>query len=351
MKLKTLLITLLILMIVLPLNIFATTASSDVIYDGIDVSDWQGYINYSAVKASGIDVVYIKASQGDNIVDSYFKINYNNAKENGLKVGFYHYLTARTQSEAIRQAEFFSSVISNTSPDCKLAMDFESFGNLNIYEINDISRAFLERVREITGREVIIYSDAYNARSVFSEELANEYPLWIAEYGVEVPSRTNWEYWEGFQYTSTGNVPGIRGNVDRDKFTEDIFLNDDTHITPSGNSENYNHDLEYIVQRGNTLSGIARKYGTTVNELVILNSQIRNPNLIFPGERIRVPINGNKNKEDRFITNHIIYTVRRGDTLSELALRYGTTVQSIANLNNIKNVNLIYIGERLQIEN
>ena len=54
---------------------------------------------------------------------------------------------------------------------------------------------------------------------------------------------------------------------------------------------------------------------------------------------------------DRFITNHIIYTVRRGDTLSELALRYGTTVQSIANLNNIKNVNLIYIGERLQIEN
>lgn len=93
MKLKTLLITLLILMIVLPLNIFATTASSDVIYDGIDVSDWQGYINYSAVKASGIDVVYIKASQGDNIVDSYFKINYNDAKENGLKVGFYHYLT------------------------------------------------------------------------------------------------------------------------------------------------------------------------------------------------------------------------------------------------------------------
>ena len=73
-----------------------------------------------------------------------------------------------------------------------------------------------------------------------------------------------------------------------------------------------------------------------MNELVILNRQIQNPNLIFPGERIRVPINGNKNNDDRYITNHIIYTVKRGDTLSELALRYGTTVQSIANLNNIK---------------
>lgn len=350
MKFKTLFITLLVLMLILPLNVLATTASSDVIYDGIDVSDWQGYVDYTAVRNAGIDVVYIKASQGDNIVDAYFRINYNDAKANGLKVGFYHYLTARTQEDAIRQADFFASVISNTSPDCKLAMDFESFGNLSFAEINNVSRAFLERVREITGRDVIIYSDASNARNVFGEELAEEYPLWIAEYGVEFPSQTNWEFWEGFQYTSTGIVPGIRGYVDRNKFTEQILLNDETYIDPSGDSENYSQDSEYIVQRGDTLSGIARKYGTTVNELVILNRQIQNPNLIFPGERIRVPINGNINNEDRYITNHIIYTVKRGDTLSELALRYGTTVQSIASLNNIKNVNLIYIGERLRIQ-
>lgn len=350
MKVKTLIITLLFFILILPLNSFATTASSDVIYEGIDVSDWQGYVDYSAVRNAGIDVVYIKASQGNNIVDSYFRINYNDAKENGLKVGFYHYLTARSQEEAVRQAEFFASVISNTSPDCKLAMDFEVFGDLNIYEINDISRAFLERVKELTGREVIIYSDASNARNVFGEELADEYPLWIAEYGTEFPSQTNWEYWEGFQYTSTGIISGIRGYVDRDRFTEDIFLNDETYINPTGSSENYSQDSEYVVQRGDTLSGIARKYGTTVNELVILNRQIQNPNLIFPGERIRVPINGNINNEDRYITNHIIYTVKSGDTLSELALRYGTTVQSIASLNNIKNVNLIYIGERLRIE-
>ena len=60
--------------------------------------------------------------------------------------GFYHFLTARSTNEAIKEAEYFSSVISGTSPDCKLAMDFENFGDLNVEQINEISIAFLERV-------------------------------------------------------------------------------------------------------------------------------------------------------------------------------------------------------------
>lgn len=73
---------------------YAITPSSNPQYQGIDVSDWQGYIDYSQVRASGIEVVYIKSSQGSNIKDPYFDINYENAKANGLKVGFYHFLTA-----------------------------------------------------------------------------------------------------------------------------------------------------------------------------------------------------------------------------------------------------------------
>lgn len=73
---------------------YAITPSSNPHYEGVDVSDWQGYIDYSQVRASGIEVVYIKASQGSNIKDPYFDINYENAKANGLKVGFYHFLTA-----------------------------------------------------------------------------------------------------------------------------------------------------------------------------------------------------------------------------------------------------------------
>ncbi len=348
MKLKVFIIT--ILLTLMPLTTFATTASSNQIYEGIDVSNWQGYIDYMQVKNDGIDIVYIKSSQGENIVDSYFRINYNNAKENGLKVGFYHFLTARNEEEAIRQADFFASVISNTEPDCKLAMDFESFGELTVTEVNNISRVFLERLKEITGKEVIIYSDTFNASNVFREDLAQNYPLWIAEYGVEFPRETNWEFWEGFQYTSRGEVNGIRGYVDRDKFTEQILLQDTSQIAQTGNPENYNQDTTYIVQRGNTLSGIASKYGTTVKELVVLNN-IKNPNLIFPGEEFKVPINGNPTNEITYGTKHIVYTVKRGDTLSEIALRFNTTVKEIAEMNHIRNVNLIYIGERLRISN
>jgi len=380
MRWKVLSVTLLIIAF-LPLSVFATIASSSEILNGIDVSNWQGYIDYREVKNSGIDVVYIKTSQGNNIVDAYFRINYNNAKANGLKVGFYHFLTARTEQEALQQADFFASVISNTSPDCKLAMDFEEFGDLNIEQINSISETFLERLKQITGKEVIIYSDAYNAKATFGRNLAEKYPLWIAEYGAEAPSeysdaynaratfgkglaekyplwiaeygaeapnKSNWEYWEGFQYTSQGRVSGIQGSVDRDKFTNDIFLSNTEQIVQSGNSENYNQDTAYIVQSGNTLSGIAVQYGTTVAELVTLN-KIQNPNLIFPGERICVPIKGNFQNEELSTLGHRIYTVVAGDTLSELALRFRTTVENIAKLNDIENINLIYIGETLKI--
>ncbi len=349
MKLKTIFMITLIVAF-LPISVFATVASSSTIYEGIDVSNWQGYINYEQVRNSGIDVVYIKSSQGANIIDAYFRINYNNAKSNGLKVGFYHFLTARNEEEAIEQADFFASVISNTTPDCKLAMDFEVFGNLSIEEINVISETFLERLKERTGKEVVIYSNASDARDIFSVSLSEKYPLWIAEYGTEVPSKTNWEFWEGFQYTSRGEIEGVRGFVDRDRFTNDIFLNDSVQIPESGNNENFNQDREYIVKKGNTLSGIAKIYNTTVRELVILN-KIQNPNLIFPGEEVLVPINGNPQNEVEYQTNHIIYTVEEGDTLSQLALRFKTTVEDIAKLNNIQNINLIYVGEKLKIEN
>ena len=132
-------------------NLFITTfafgPSSNNIYQGIDVSSWQGNIDFRAVKNSGIDIVYIKSSEGSNYIDPYFEQNYRNAKENGLKVGFYHYVTARSVEQARIQANFFARVISGKQPDCRLAMDFESFGNLSVAEINEISKAFLETVK------------------------------------------------------------------------------------------------------------------------------------------------------------------------------------------------------------
>lgn len=112
---------------------------------------------------------------------------------------------------------------------------------------------------------------------------------------------------------------------------------------PPDNSENSNTDntIVYIVKRGDTLSEIALKYGTTISNIVTLNN-IRNPNLIYPGQKLTININNSS-------TNSTIYIVKKGDTLSEIALKYSTTVLNIASLNNIGNPNLIYPGQKLAI--
>ena len=326
-----------------PVSCFATT------YRGIDVSDWQGYINYSQVKNAGIEIVYIKASQGNSIVDSHFRTNYENAKANGLKVGLYHFLTATSVQEANEQATYFASVISGTSPDCKLAMDFEIFEDLNTAEINEISFAFLRKVQELTGKEVVVYSDASNASNTFNQELANSYPLWVAQYEVNTPDTGNWNSYEGFQYSDMGTIPGIRGFTDLDTFTESIFLStSDTISTPENTT---NTVTTYTVQNGNTLSQIAAQYGTTVREIAGLNG-ISNPNLIYVGEVLKIDTTNELSiiNSDKYETNHIVYTIQPGDTLTSISEKYDVPIRCIVELNDITNPNLIYAGERLRID-
>ena len=330
-------------------NIYAITPSSDNIYNGIDVSEYQENINFNLVKQSGIDIVYIRSSEGTNFIDPYFRRNYDEAKAVGLKVGFYHYVTARNITQAINEADFFASVIEGTSPDCLLAMDFEYFGGLSNEEVNAISRAFLERLEQVTNKRTIIYSDAYNAGNVFNSSLSS-YPLWIAQYGVEEPELyVNWENWTGFQYSDTGRINGIIPYVDLDKFTEDVLLDDNTSIINSGNNikpQNNISEITITVTYGETLSQIAYRYATTVSSIASLNN-IANPNLIYVGQKLIIRTTENN---DNFNNQVEYYRVKENDTLSQIANKYNVTVESIAQENNISNPNLIYIGQILRIE-
>ena len=334
-------------------SVFAITPVSNLEYQGIDVSHWQGYIDYSEVRRSGIEVVYIKASQGTNIKDAYFEINYENAKANGLKVGFYHFLTATNTEEAEQEARFFASVISGKTPDCKLVMDYETFGGVGVQESNEIAQVFLETTRRLTNKDIIIYSDLSNSQSRFSSELAENYELWLAYYSGEERLReieTRWNNYIGLQYSDRGRINGISGAVDLDRFSEEIFLDETSEVpvieNPTGtiNTET----ITYTVQRGDTLWAIARRYGTTSGEITEINN-ISNPNLIYPGQELRIPTNSTTEGEETRGTGDIIYTVQRGDTLSKIAREYNVTVAHIVELNDITNPNLIYPGEKLRI--
>lgn len=343
---KIIIINILIVLLLFAVPVFAFPPSNDQIYEGIDVSEWQGRINFEEVADSGIKIVYIRASEGTDYIDPYFRENYEKAKENGLKTGFYHFLTARTVEEAQEEAEFFVSNIKGLEPECKLAMDFEVFEDLSTEEINAISKAFLESVETLSGKECVIYSDAYNAREIFDEELAEKYAIWVADYFVEEPENNGkWSSWVGFQYTDRGRINGIEDYVDRDEFTGGIFLNDTSKI-PEDTIQDTKQDFEYIrVRRGNTLSEIATRYNTSYQYLAKINN-IANPNLIYVGQRIKVPALSDNTIHD---TSHRLYIVRRGNTLTQLAREYGVTIESIVELNDIRNPNLIYVGEVLRI--
>ena len=337
-------VTMLFQFYILVLPSFAFSPSGDTIYEGIDVSSWQGEIDFSQVKASGIEVVYIKSSEGFRSVDLYFEQNYANAKNAGLKVGFYHYVTARSVEDAVRQANFFVSTISGKNPDCKLAMDFESFGSLGREEINQIALTFMQTVKNVSGKDVIIYSDEYNANSTFESNLAI-YPLWVAQYEVSEPTvREHWNNWAGWQYTDRGEVPGISSYVDRDKFTNEVFLDDTSEVpdVPTDKPDENEGYTTITIRYGDTLSELAIEYNTTVERLVELNN-IANPNLIYAGDTLIVPTSDPSSN----ITQ--IYVVQYGDTLSEIAQEYGTTVAILASINNIQNVNLIYVGQIIKI--
>ena len=312
-------------------------------YRGIDISEFQGEIDFEEVRRSGIEAVYIRVGAGE-YTDEYFAENYERAKAAGLKIGFYHYVTARSVDEGRRQARFFASLAAGREPDMRLAMDFEYFGSLSVSQINAISEAYLDELTALTRREAVIYSDLSNARNIFSRALAEKYPLWAAQYGADEPSANGkWREWVGFQYTDEGRAGGIYGNVDRNIFTEGIFLSDSWRIDGEKRTSvrARTRTLTVYVRAGDTFWAIAREYGTTV-EAIARENRIVDPNRIFAGERLRITLPARGNGEE-------IYTVRRGDTPISIAGKFGVTLSALEDRNGLERGETIYAGDKLSI--
>lgn len=331
-----------ILLFTLVITLFTINIKNALAIEGIDVSLWQGEIDFKKVKDDGIKIVYIRSSAGNAYKDRDFEKNYKNAKEACLDIGVYHFVTARTVEEGKEQARFFASVISEKEIDCRLAMDFEVFKGLSKEEINDISRAFLETLKSLTNKELVIYSDAYNARFVFDKSLFDDYPLWVAEYDAKKPSVDDYIGW---QYTDKGRINGIKGNVDRDIFTDEIYLSDKSSIKKLDIKEK--KKVYYRVHKNDTLSHIAKKYKTPLKK-VIRDNNIKNPDLIFPNQVIIIETEYEYFVSSEGDTNS--YIVKKGDNLTKISKIYHTLVSNLFTWNHIKNPNLIFPNQNLTIK-
>ena len=317
-------------------------------YKGIDISNWQGSINFSEVKNSGVQIVYIQATEGNFFTDPYLQEFYDEASSKGLSIGFYHFFSPSVSAD--EQAKYFTKAISGMTSECRLVLDLEQSGGIGADELSRIAVDFLENVKANSGLDVALYTYASFANNNITTGYGLEnYPLWIAEYGTSYPeSNPIWgTSYAGWQYSDTGYTPGVNGNSDLDIFNEGILLDGKVSIPGNRNEESSHGSVKYyVVRSGDTLSKIASRFGTTTQELVKLND-ISNPNLIYVGQVLKIYTNRQVQKDDNNFSS--TYVVVAGDTLSKIASRFGTTTQELVKLNDISNPNLIYVGEILKI--
>lgn len=181
---------------------------------GIDVSRWQGNVDFNKVKAAGYEFVMLNAGYGRYISqkDPYFEQNYKNAKAAGLGVGAYWYSYAMNAVEAKKEAEVFLQAISNKQFDYPLAFDIEENkqSNLSMSVLADIVNAFCGCL-ENKGYYVSLYSYASFLSSKIPASCRARYDIWVAAFDVQKPQYDVYGMW---QYTSRGKVNGITGNVD-----------------------------------------------------------------------------------------------------------------------------------------
>lgn len=182
---------------------------------GIDVSKWQGEIDFKKVKADGIDFVIINAGYGRFISqkDKCFEENYKNAKANGLEVGAYWYSYAVNSAQAKAEAETFLEAIKGKSFEYPLAFDIEDKTQVSLSKdvISEIIDTFCGYV-EKQGYYISLYSYASFLNTKVLEETKKKYDVWLAEFDVSKPSYSGaYGIW---QYSSSGKISGISGKVD-----------------------------------------------------------------------------------------------------------------------------------------
>jgi lysozyme len=190
---------------------------------GIDVSKYQGDIDWATVRRSGVEFVWIKATEGANHVDSKFQQNWAGAKQAGIARGAYHFVWwCRHPHEEI---EWFKANVPNDPDALPPVLDVEATPDsksckrtLHREEVLADMRIMLQDLERAYGKRPVIYVTVDFYQHIMHPNEFSDYPVWVRSVKhsptVTYPGR-RWAFW---QYQSDGIVPGIRGKVDRNAF-------------------------------------------------------------------------------------------------------------------------------------
>jgi len=307
---------------------------------GVDLSHWQS--DFEAFNS--VDFAIIKATEGIGYVDPACDKLYQKAKKSGKLLGVYHFARPDLNNSAIAEADWFIKNIQGYLREAILVLDWESgyLGNVAW------AKAFLDRVKEKTGIKAVLYASRSPINSFNWSSVADaDYGLWVADYGANTGSECNkpvvkwWSFYILWQYTSRGRVAGYGGNVDLNNFYGDAetwrkYATSESNTKPTPTPEpakKTNEQLADEVLEGKWDNGEARKKKLTEAGYDYQAVQ----------DIVNKKLGINKDPKPEY------YTIVKGDTLTKIAKKFGTTVNQLAQWNGIKNKNLIYAGDKIRV--
>ena len=192
---------------------------------GIDVSHYQGEVDWATVAEVGIVFAFAKATEGISVVDSQFATNWAGMQQAGLLRGAYHFF--RPAQDAHRQAENFVNQFANPLAlgDLPPVLDVEDLDGVEVDQVLDRAEIWMRDVQVALGCRPILYTNRPFWRNTMgnSTRLADYY-LWLAHYTSAPEPRVTggWDSWVFWQYSPQGTIPGVAGAVDLDYFNGQI---------------------------------------------------------------------------------------------------------------------------------
>ena len=306
---------------------------------GIDISHHQKGIDLGAIDT---DFVICKATEGNGYTDEMCDTFYQKAKSLGKKLGVYHFARPDLGNTPEAEADWFVKETLGYHKEAMLILDWES-GNL---QDTTWARKWLDRVYSKTGVRPVIYMSASVMRSAnWGDVVAGDYGLWVANYGSNDGTAQDsvfdkyplkyWDFYALWQYTSVGRLNGYNGNLDLNYFSGDSSAWD-KYAGGSPSSSKPSNPVETKSTDDLAREVIAGKYGNGEDRKNALGSRY---------DEVQARVN-----EILGINQVEYYIVQSGDNLTKIANRYGTTVNQLVSWNNISNPNLIYPGQKLRVK-
>lgn len=333
---------------------------------GIDVSQWQGNIDWQSVKSAGVQFAMLRAGYGRNNLDTKFHRNAQGAVAAGIPIGLYWFSYALNVDMARKEAQYAVELAKKYKITWPIAYDLEydtvSYALKNGVTITkslatQMAKAFCEEIKRL-GYLPMVYTNLDYLNRYFDRSQL-PYDLWYAQYApaADVKEKAIW------QYSSKGSVAGIEGAVDLNYGYKDYGNGGQIQPEPVPAPEGTTLELAAAVMQGKYGVEEARRkaLGSRYEEVQSFINHIAGASTdtlvkeVLQGRygngKIREIVLGSRYQAvQNRINGAQYYTIRPGDTLSGIAAKYGTTYQQLARINGIANPDKIYAGQRIKVK-